>query len=393
MMTRKEIVTELAERAEVSRRAAETFLDTLAELVYREAADGFTLPGLCRFKVAQRKAAKRYNVVTGTHFTVAAHQVLKIVPLKVARNAIAPVPDNLLTTDVPDDEEAALVDDTVDGRPVLDPDLELPPTYLPHIAAVSADTAPTVEDTNQSPMPEAAQNATPQSAQKSEEADHPVTESPPPSAEQPTKESQSADRPATDEQPTLTPAVASPSAAAKEIEPVSPTMPSVADEEQEEDLPPLQVETKRTPQPDAGDEATFDFPCPHCGETIAALPADAGAEGICPECRGEFRIPDILNITEEIKMTQETERAEEERAVQGVSDFVTFFCNECGQEIEAPLEMVGLKADCPACGSRLQVPQKGSTFEEEGAEEVDADQKKPDDPSMTVRMDLSDFLS
>ena len=83
----------------------------------------------------------------------------------------------------------------------------------------------------------------------------------------------------------------------------------------------------------------------------------------------------------------------EESKEREASQFVTFFCNECGQEIEAPKEMVGLQADCPACGSRLQVPKEGSTFDEGGSDVVEAEDKKLDDPSMTVRMDLSDFLS
>lgn len=382
MMTKKEIVSELADRADLSRRAAETYLDALTELVYREAENGFTLPGLCRFKVSQRKETRRYNVVTGQHYTVAAHKVLKVVPLKVARNAVAPVPDDVLVADWPDEEVDGVsgMEETIDGKPVHDPDLELPPTYLPHIAAIAVahqaegDPAGSEESTATAPSPmpdEAHEQVSPPVAS----APEPDPASEPPAA----KEEEAPPDKADAQEPPL---VAAPLGADP-----SP--------EDEEDAPPPRVETPNSdplPAAEDEDEETFDFPCPHCGETLSARPQDGGEEGVCPECRGEFRVPDISPITQEIKM--EPSEAVQTRPVESkASLFVTFFCNECGQQIEAPQEMIGLQADCPACGSRLQVPQQGSAFDEAGSEEIEADEKKLDDPSMTVRMDLSDFLS
>ena len=36
--------------------------------------------------------------------------------------------------------------------------------------------------------------------------------------------------------------------------------------------------------------------------------------------------------------------------------FISFRCKNCGQEIEAPLEMVGASNECPTCGENLIVP-------------------------------------
>jgi len=246
----------------------------------------------------------------------------------------------------------------------------LPPPYLPHIAAVAATTEP----------PAAPVNAPPSTTTESHDDTMDSVAEPEPFQE-PTS-------------PTPTSAAVGDARPAAHASERTPDQPPPIDETAAASPPP-RVETPGdtdTGSP-AEDEETFDFPCPHCGETISARPQDGGAEGICPECRGEFRIPDISPITEEINMKDDNALQAQPDTDEEASGFVTFFCNECGQQIEAPHEMVGLQADCPACGSRLQVPQKGSTFEESGLEEIQSDDKKPDDPSMTVRMDLSDFLS
>ena len=38
------------------------------------------------------------------------------------------------------------------------------------------------------------------------------------------------------------------------------------------------------------------------------------------------------------------------------SKAVSFCCQKCGQEIEAPLSAVGLQAECPSCGSPVKIP-------------------------------------
>jgi hypothetical protein len=37
---------------------------------------------------------------------------------------------------------------------------------------------------------------------------------------------------------------------------------------------------------------TFKFPCPHCGQRIAATLEDCGTEGFCPTCANTFTVPD-----------------------------------------------------------------------------------------------------
>ena len=45
--------------------------------------------------------------------------------------------------------------------------------------------------------------------------------------------------------------------------------------------------------------------------------------------------------------------------------FISFLCKKCGQEIEAPLEMVGTPNECPTCAEHLTVPftsEPGTTW-------------------------------
>ena len=43
-------------------------------------------------------------------------------------------------------------------------------------------------------------------------------------------------------------------------------------------------------------------------------------------------------------------------ALDDYSQAVSFRCKKCGQEIEAPLSVVGVLAECPACGTQITVP-------------------------------------
>lgn len=40
------------------------------------------------------------------------------------------------------------------------------------------------------------------------------------------------------------------------------------------------------------------------------------------------------------------------------SQFVTFTCPSCHQEIEAATDLAGQEAECPACGTLITIPQQ-----------------------------------
>jgi nucleoid DNA-binding protein/DNA-directed RNA polymerase subunit RPC12/RpoP len=79
--------------------------------------------------------------------------------------------------------------------------------------------------------------------------------------------------------------------------------------------------------------------------------------------------------------------------------FISFRCKACGQEIEAPIEMVGGPNECPTCGENLVVPYTS----EEGTiwyqNRQDAPEKLPPSSSAiaamkgrTIRIELPDDL-
>ena len=98
-MTKAALVKELAQAADVSQRAARAVLDALVKAAYREASKegGFTLPGLCKMDTVVRKARKMRNPRTGETLLVAEHAMLRVRPLRKARLAITPPPENLVT--------------------------------------------------------------------------------------------------------------------------------------------------------------------------------------------------------------------------------------------------------------------------------------------------------
>ncbi len=280
-MNKQAILAELSQRTGQSKKAVDVFLKELAALVYREAGNDFSLPGLCKFKVVKRKQAKRFNVATGKHYLVAAHDVLKIVPLKKAKLEIAPPPENLFLMELTDNLKGKQKEITpkppVESKPTgeeakEEASLDLPPRYQPLAIAEE---------------PSSIQDAPHKKKVKIDQG------------------------PATKEEQDSTALQAS--------------------------IPHKTVESQQTP-----DNEPNQSPSP---------PSSS------------------------------------------VSGFVTFYCDDCGQEIEAPVEMIGLNADCPACGSRLEVPKESQPYRSAGIEEQETKDSESADPSTTIRMDLSDFLT
>ena len=234
-------------------------LRELAAISYREARNGFIVPGICKLSVVRRKARRCRIPTTGQLVQIGERDALKVAPLGVAKAAVAP------------------------RRPDL-------------IEVVEESAAP---------------QATPAPASSAE---------PPPSDER------------------------------------------------------------------ATDSSSIVFPCAECGAMVSAPPTSAGKSGECPFCHAAMTIP-LRQTASPVETT-----AEESSSGGGsqVDDFLTFVCQECGQEIEAATSMAGLKASCPTCGSPLSVPASSMA----PAPAVDASETEgasQNASSMTMRIDLSDL--
>ncbi len=87
-MTKTETVRELSERSGVDRKQVNTVLEELAKLSYEQARDGFTLPGLGKLVLVDRKARMGRNPATGEAIQIPAKRVLKFRIAKQAKDAV-----------------------------------------------------------------------------------------------------------------------------------------------------------------------------------------------------------------------------------------------------------------------------------------------------------------
>jgi DNA-binding protein HU-beta len=136
------------------------------------------------------------------------------------------------------------------------------------------------------------------------------------------------------------------------------------------------------------EEGQIVFPCPECGSMIAAPPKAAGQKGDCPFCKANLVVPQRHLETRPDKQVLSEQTAP---SGAGATDFVAFVCRACGQEIEAPVDMVGMSVECPTCGSGLKVPIANAPKVPPAKTTPTAAKSKADMSSMTIRIDLSDL--
>jgi DNA-binding protein HU-beta len=87
-MTKSQIISEIAEKAEITKVQAETALSTLVDLACKGAEEGFTIPGLGKLIKVQRQARTGRNPATGEEIQIAAKTVLKFRIAKAAKDTI-----------------------------------------------------------------------------------------------------------------------------------------------------------------------------------------------------------------------------------------------------------------------------------------------------------------
>ncbi|MBX3319728.1 MAG: HU family DNA-binding protein [Nitrospira sp.] len=87
-LTKSQISEQLAEKSGLTKKAMVQFLDEFAALAYREAKNVFTVPGLGKLKLANRKARIGRNPQTGKEIKIPAKRVVKFRVVKAAKDAI-----------------------------------------------------------------------------------------------------------------------------------------------------------------------------------------------------------------------------------------------------------------------------------------------------------------
>jgi len=87
-LTKSKIVEYIAEKNGLTKKAATEILNTLAELSYKEAKNGFTLPGIGKLVLVKRKARTGRNPQTGETIKIPAKKVLKFRVSKACKDAV-----------------------------------------------------------------------------------------------------------------------------------------------------------------------------------------------------------------------------------------------------------------------------------------------------------------
>ena len=87
-MTKSKIVAAVAEKAGITKKQSAAYLEALAALSYKEARNGFTIPGVGKLVVRSYKARMGRNPQTGEAIKIPARKRLRFRVAKVATDAI-----------------------------------------------------------------------------------------------------------------------------------------------------------------------------------------------------------------------------------------------------------------------------------------------------------------
>jgi DNA-binding protein HU-beta len=87
-LKKNQIVAGVADAAGITKKQAAAALDGLAKLAYKNVKAGFTVPGLGKLVLVNRKARKGRNPATGETIRIPAKRVVKFRVAKACKDAI-----------------------------------------------------------------------------------------------------------------------------------------------------------------------------------------------------------------------------------------------------------------------------------------------------------------
>lgn len=87
-MTKSQLADQLAGKAGITKKSAVQILDDLTAIAYKEAKNTFTIPGIGKLVLANRKARMGRNPQTGEAIKIPAKRVVKFRVAKAAKDAI-----------------------------------------------------------------------------------------------------------------------------------------------------------------------------------------------------------------------------------------------------------------------------------------------------------------
>lgn len=87
-MSKSQIAAHLANKFGLKKKAAVSILEEIAGLAYKEAKNSFTLPGIGKLVLVNRKARMGRNPATGEQIHIPAKTVVKFRVAKAAKEAV-----------------------------------------------------------------------------------------------------------------------------------------------------------------------------------------------------------------------------------------------------------------------------------------------------------------
>ncbi len=87
-LTKSQIAASVAENVGITKKQAVQAVETLVSLAYKNAKNSFTIPGLGKLVLVNRKARMGRNPATGEAIKIPAKRVLKFRVAKAAKEAV-----------------------------------------------------------------------------------------------------------------------------------------------------------------------------------------------------------------------------------------------------------------------------------------------------------------
>jgi DNA-binding protein HU-beta len=87
-MSKSQIAAHIASKFDLKKKVAVGILEEMANLAYREARNSFTIPGVGKLVLVDRKARMGRNPATGEQIQIPAKTVLKFRVAKAAKEAV-----------------------------------------------------------------------------------------------------------------------------------------------------------------------------------------------------------------------------------------------------------------------------------------------------------------
>ena len=89
-MSKSAIVAHFAKKFNMKKKVASAVFEELARLAYKEAKNSFTLPGIGKLVLVERKARMGRNPKTGEAISIPAKTVVKFRVAKACKEAVLP---------------------------------------------------------------------------------------------------------------------------------------------------------------------------------------------------------------------------------------------------------------------------------------------------------------